>query len=93
MNFRGVSYNPARTNGHHGHPPEAETVTASRETAFLGAPKKGGERWSQVGLLSTKIGEGYVTYVYILYIISILYIHTFIYIYIFDFYYIQSNSF
>ena len=65
LNFRGD--NPARTNGHHGHPPEAETVTASRETAFLGAPKKGGERWSQVGLLSTKIGEGYVAYVDILY--------------------------
>eukprot|EP00434_Breviolum_minutum_P004186 symbB.v1.2.003689.t1/scaffold193.1/size400748/8 len=31
-----------RTNGHHGHPPEAETVTASRETALPAS-----SRWEQ----------------------------------------------
>ncbi len=41
FSFRRNSYNSARTNGHHGHPPEAETVQ-SRETAS-GGTKKGGE--------------------------------------------------
>ena len=74
-------YNSARTNGHHGHPPEAETVQ-SRETAS-GGTKKGGEI-SMVACWPRKLGKICTLYRYCIYIDIYIYnIHIYIFTFLF----------